>query len=489
MKKLILLLVAWFMLVSVFLMAQDENATLQIEKNDGPNPWSSLELNNSNDQFQFAIVTDRTGGLRPGIFPDGVRKLNLLQPEFVMSVGDLIEGYTEDLDELNRQWNEFEGFIDQLEMPFFYTPGNHDITNKVMQDLWVEKFGKTYYHFVYKDVLFMCLNSEDQYRGAGRGTISTPQYEYIKETLEANQEVKWTLIFMHQPLWNQKNPERWPDVEKLLTNRKHSVFVGHVHHYAKYDRNNGKYFTLATTGGGSSLRGPQMGEFDHVTWITMTEEGPIMANLQLEGIWDENVSTEKTREYALGLLESNPIQIEPLFVSDATFKEGTIKFKITNDRDIPMHVKLKESFSWDLKGGFPQNKIEVGPNSVEIVDLVLEAKKNKPLEKLKPMKIAAEFRYKADGIPDFDVPVSYQVAPEKKHSLKKTNSPIEIDGNLNEWDELVYSIEVEDQKDVNAQFGLGYDDQFVYVVAKIMDNDIQVEANAAVWNQDFLALF
>lgn len=82
-------------------------------------PWTHLDLNNDADNFQFAIVTDRTGGHRPGVFMDGVRKLNLMQPEFVMSVGDLIEGYTTDIEVLARQWNQFNGFVDQLEMPFF----------------------------------------------------------------------------------------------------------------------------------------------------------------------------------------------------------------------------------------------------------------------------------------------------------------------------------------------------------------------------------
>jgi hypothetical protein len=111
-------------------------ATLEIIEPDGPKPWTSLDLNNDPGNFQFAIVTDRTGSHRPGVFMEGVKRLNLLQPEFVMSVGDLIEGYTEDENQLLREWEEFDGFIDQLEMPFFYVPGNHDITNKVMQDFW-----------------------------------------------------------------------------------------------------------------------------------------------------------------------------------------------------------------------------------------------------------------------------------------------------------------------------------------------------------------
>jgi len=95
------------------------------------NPWTHLEWNDDPANFQFAIVADRTGGHRKGVFEDAVGKLNLLQPEFVMSVGDLIEGYTEDVPLIRDQWEEFQGFVDALEMSFFYVPGNHDITNLV----------------------------------------------------------------------------------------------------------------------------------------------------------------------------------------------------------------------------------------------------------------------------------------------------------------------------------------------------------------------
>lgn len=40
-----------------------------------------------------------------------------------------ISGYTEDIDVLNSQWDEFDGVVGNLEMPFFYVPGNHDISN------------------------------------------------------------------------------------------------------------------------------------------------------------------------------------------------------------------------------------------------------------------------------------------------------------------------------------------------------------------------
>ena len=125
--------------ISIEAWAQRGEVDISIDSAE--KPYTSLEVNDDPANFQFVVVTDRTGGHRDGIFEDGVAKINLLQPELVMSVGDLIEGYTEDLGELNKQWDEFESFTARLEMPFFYVPGNHDITNAVMANLWESASG------------------------------------------------------------------------------------------------------------------------------------------------------------------------------------------------------------------------------------------------------------------------------------------------------------------------------------------------------------
>src|SRR5690242_7591922 len=85
-----------------------ESAPLQIAV-ESRNPWTSLNLNNKDRDFQFVIVTDRTGGHRPGVFGQAVKKINLLQPEFVISVGDLIEGGSEDNGQWALEWAEFQG--------------------------------------------------------------------------------------------------------------------------------------------------------------------------------------------------------------------------------------------------------------------------------------------------------------------------------------------------------------------------------------------
>lgn len=266
-------------------------------KSEVQNPWTHLKLNSDKTDFRFAFVSDRTGGARPGVFERAVEHLNLLQPEFVVSVGDLIQGGTEDLDKLNKQWKEFDGFVNKLEMPFFYVPGNHDLSNAIQDKRWQEKFGRRYYHFIYKDTLFLLLNTEDpppEAKAKGySGRFSATQVAYAKQVLADNPSCRWTFVIMHRPIWHNKNLEKtgWLEIEQTLKGRPYTVVAGHEHRYQRIVRNGQRYYVLATTGGGSKLRGAPLGEFDHVVWVTMKKNGPVLANLMSEGIYSEDIKT------------------------------------------------------------------------------------------------------------------------------------------------------------------------------------------------------
>jgi len=278
------------------------------------------------DNFQFVVVADRTGGHRPGVFDQAMDKINLLQPEFVMCVGDLIEGYSDDDAELNAQWDEVESMLGKLQMPFFYTVGNHDISNERMRDLWHQRLGRDYYHFVYKNVLFLSLNTEDppvklserEYNGQARllemmeqdpeGTqdmllqrsklrvaggpkpqpsevaISEEQVRYVKRVLEENTDVRWTMVFMHKPAW-ETDSAQFRQIESMLGNRPYTVVAGHEHYYMYTRRQGRDYLDLATTGGIWINQGP--GNMDHITWVTMTGEGPVIGNIRLDGLLDK----------------------------------------------------------------------------------------------------------------------------------------------------------------------------------------------------------
>ena len=51
--------------------------------------------------------------------------------------------------------------------------------------------------------------------------------------------------------------------------------------------------TILATCGKNALRGPEYGEFDHITWVTMTDDGPMVVNLTLSGIVPDDIVEER----------------------------------------------------------------------------------------------------------------------------------------------------------------------------------------------------
>mgnify|MGYP006266254775 CR=1 FL=1 len=332
-----------FLLLSSVLAAQsDFEHTLNTEAL----PWTNRAFDDAPGQFQFAVVSDRTGGHRAGIFGDAMAKLNLLHPEFVMSVGDLVEGYTKDTAIISAQWAEFDSILAKLNMRFFALPGNHDISNAVMRKHWLDKYGASYYHFRYKDVLFMAFDSND-----GDGVaFSREQLDYFQRVLAENEDARWTLLFMHHPIWNYREFNGFNEIEEALQGRPYTVFAGHTHRYFKSKRQGRNYYVLSTTGGGSALRSPRLGEFDHVTWVTMTEAGPELVHLQLSGIIEDDVLTEQTAPMARAL--HNATQIEPL-VLQTSDTEALVILRIANTIQGKSSYESSGLFSKGQQSGQP----------------------------------------------------------------------------------------------------------------------------------------
>jgi hypothetical protein len=268
-------------LFPLLLSSWTETATAQVPATDRP-------IHNGPGVFRFAILADRTAAPRPGVFEDAVDKLVKLQPEFVLCVGDLIGGYTRDPAQANAEWDAMEAIIARLPMKFFYVPGNHDISNPEMLEVWKKRRGDPWYGFVHERVLFLVLHTEDILRGG----IGPEQAEFVRRTLAAHTDVRWTLVFMHRPLWFFADRQGYDAVEAALAGRKYTLFSGHHHQYMKGERQGMAHYILATSGGKSALRGKEYGEFDHVTWVTMTDDGPVVVNLELSGIVPDDIQVE-----------------------------------------------------------------------------------------------------------------------------------------------------------------------------------------------------
>lgn len=410
MKILLFIVFFGFYQCSFLLSAIEKISSFKHSVHTEKKPWTDKDFLNNPKNFQFAIVADRTGGLRQGVFPKAVSKLNELCPEFVITVGDLIQGGTgnRNVEKLKGQWQEFNSFIKGFDMPFFYLPGNHDLGNEVADQIWDEMFGVRYYSFLYEDVLFLCLNTQGG-PGAKPALLQDKQIEWALGELKKNDKVRWTLVFMHQPLWLmeegilirdkgkkilRKTETGWPKIAKALKGRRHTVFAGHVHHYGKYERNGTSFYTLGTTGGGSKLRGEAFGEFDHATWVTMTDKGPRMANLSIDGIMKDDVTTESHQIFWRSLV------FEEYFKRETRLNGKSLTLILAN----PFDFNIKGRLTWVSPKStnleiYPKvMNISLEPDAKEeIVFNILSHSEKKNHSRLMP-KLEVRFKTESDAL-------------------------------------------------------------------------------------------
>lgn len=344
------------------------------------NPWTKRPFENNPENFQFAIVTDRTGGHRNGVFEKAVEKLNKLHPEFVMCVGDLIEGYSKDQKEIDRQWAEWDDILGKLKMRFFALPGNHDISNEVMRRVWLERYGKAWYHFVYKGVLFIAMDSND---GDGL-SISRSQIDYVKKAIADNPQVRWTMLYMHHPVWNYKDFNGFSEIEAALQSRPYTVLAGHNHQYLKTQRNNRNYYILASTGGGSQLRGPRFQEFDHVTWVTFTDEGPELVNLALSGIHNDDIVDDAGLAKAKAMLDAVNFKPQLLKIND---RRAQVLLNIQNSGLDTLYFEGHLYHHHQLSSNQGKFKVKIAPKSNHQLNFEVGTIGNATFDKAAPLEL------------------------------------------------------------------------------------------------------
>jgi predicted phosphodiesterase len=278
-------------------------------------PWTGEDFAPGSDAFTFGIISDLNGGERPGVFSRAVEQLNLLDPDFVLSVGDLIDGGTEDTLILKEQWASFDTRAQKLNMPFFYLGGNHDLSNIRMREYWEKHYGPRYYHFKYKNALFLILDSEDYteerfqemfvardsalkilngtipgnyenstyYKMPERsyGAMGATQQEYFTKVLQDNPNVSWTFVLMHKPLWLREGNRGLGPLEEVLNGRKYTVINGHFHRMSYQNRQGMDYLMLGTTGGSQTPGDSAV--FDHISLVRMKDK-PVITHLKMDGI-------------------------------------------------------------------------------------------------------------------------------------------------------------------------------------------------------------
>ncbi len=323
-----------------------------------------LPLPKGEDSFHFIIYGDRTGGPAEGvhILARAVEDTNLLDPDLVMTVGDLVQGYNTQ-EPWMQQMEEYRGIMNRLRMPWFPVAGNHDIywrgENRPPTEHetnYEKHFGPLWYWFEHKKSGFLVLFSDEgdpanpeaqrHFGDPAQQKFSATQLAWLRQSLQEMKGLEHIFVFMHHPRWAPDiYPEsNWDEVHRLLVENGNvsACFAGHIHKL-RYDgvKDGIEYFALAATGGGIPGDYPQVGYLHHCNLVTVRPEGIRVSTLPVGAVIDpKRYTVERGADLTLAMGMAPEIVSRPLPLDETGRGGGVFEMKWTNPSQRPLEFTL-----------------------------------------------------------------------------------------------------------------------------------------------------
>lgn len=308
--------------------------------------------------FQFVVIGDtRTGN---DIFEKNIEEINLLDPDLVIDIGDLIQGYVRGDDPAERttrietMWNDFDQRINKSAVPFIMVMGNHDIWDPLSRKIYEQRYGRTYFSFDHKGAHFIVLDSETF--GLGKdgkpiNRINDNQLAWLEHDLASHKKAKATFVFLHKPFWQNAHVaggagEHWQDEVHPLLAEYHvsAVFAGHVHKYTKFPSLDGVAYYITGGGGAEIGEQPAEGDFHHYALVTVRGHASSVAIIESGSIKPDTIVTSDIA-VAMSMLKNAAIST----IDPADPKRLEISLKNSLNRPVSLTAKsLEGTSSWKI---------------------------------------------------------------------------------------------------------------------------------------------
>lgn len=244
---------------------------------------------NSPETFKFVVLSDRTSDHILGKMEEAIAEVNLLKPDFVMCVGDLIEGWPEeDPAKIDVMWNEMDAMLAKLDAPFFFTLGNHDASNDRLLRDYIRRHGvngKSWYSFNYGKCHFVVL---DSWSASRRDDIAEAELSWLKQDMATAASVEHVFVLYHNPWFaglSDKRDERsnrlYRGVVSLLPKGKATIFNGHWHRLAALDEGVTAYVIPATGAEGDNKTPADLGGGNHFAFVSVDKGNPTISLIEV----------------------------------------------------------------------------------------------------------------------------------------------------------------------------------------------------------------
>ena len=318
--------------------------------------------------FRIALLPDRTTGRDWGLpyLQAAVRDLNRIRPDAVFTVGDMVQGYTRDPAEWEKEVAVYKSITEKINAPFLPVPGNHDVISgsrqpgdRTFADLYLQRFGPLQYMAELEGASVIVMFS-DEGLGDSKMRVNDGQMNWLQTSLDrAAARAKPIIILMHRPLWRYDSVKWFERIHPLLVKAKVSaVIAGHLHSLQDDPAKDGVKYLVVGTCGGAIDQHPLAGQLQHLTFVQIDPDGTLDIFHQPVGMTlPEDFVVRQDQDCVLALRE-NPgcLSLEGALPDNWMSKNavsGVVTLQVKNpiDRTISISVSIaRDPAAWIVDG-------------------------------------------------------------------------------------------------------------------------------------------